>query len=72
MNGEHGTRTNSKCVKMFYVLSGQIRTTTDGKQYVAQAGDLICIPKGVTAHIEGDDAEALIICGPAFDSAFDV
>lgn len=61
---------SSRCDKLFVMLEGALRFDVDGTAYVAEAGDLVVVPKGQFYQYfdwRGQPARMLLIHMPAFD-----
>jgi len=60
------TTKNIKSDRIYYVLEGKIIVKKENKEFVAEKGDLIFIPKNTEYHFEGT-FETILINSPAFD-----
>ena len=59
------TTKNIRSDRVYYVLEGKLIVKKDNKEFVAESGDVIFIPKNTEYHFEGT-FKAILINSPAF------
>lgn len=62
---------NMRSDRIYYVTEGQLRVTVGPESFIADAGDLIFIPKRTPYHFDGV-FKAVLIDTPAFDQRTEV
>ena len=61
------TTKNIKSDRIYYILKGKLIVKKDGKEFVAESGDLEFIPKNTEYHF-GGTFKTILINSPSFNS----
>ena len=59
------TTKNIRSDRVYYILEGKLIVRKDNKEFVAELGDVIFIPKNTEYHFEGT-FKAILVNSPAF------
>lgn len=72
LNGVHSNRMNTRSVKLYHVLEGQIEFNYLDKKEIVKAGGLFILPPKVWCEMVGQNSRFAISCSPAFNPSDEV